>query len=101
MVVLDTKNEMIDRFEVKYSDKLDKKQIAHLTSESFKNYVEDNFGEIRNRFVIYNGKSGIFQGISYINAEAYLKMINRELGWDNLTNDLDDICRGGVNLDMV
>jgi hypothetical protein len=84
MVVLDKENELVDLFDIKCAEKPDEKEISHLTKDLFMDYVEENFGRIRNRCVIYNGATDIFRGILYINAEAYLKEINRGLSWDEV-----------------
>jgi hypothetical protein len=85
MVVLEKENELVDLFEIKYADKTDEKQISDLTNASFMNYVEENFGMLINSCVIYNGTfSEMFREILYLNAEKYLRDINRNLSWDEV-----------------
>ena len=83
VAIIDKKNLDTYLFEVKYSSEIAENQHQHLSSPEFLDYISDNFGQIKGRFVIYNGKTDIvtdelssyFGNIDYIPASNYLKEV--------------------------
>ena len=65
-------------FEIKYSNQIVEEQTKHLRNEHFRQYVDENFGKVINRFVIYTGESHCSTNeIPYLNAETYLNELSQ------------------------
>ena len=95
VVATDKKTKDTYLFEVKYADFIDESdQTKNLSNREFMNYISERFGQIKGRFVIYNGQyeplSDGMGDIHYVSAEDYLKNVVHS---DNipqlLTNILD------------
>ena len=77
--VIDKESKETYLFEVKYSNHIEKDHTKNLSSQSFIEYISENFGEVKARFVIYTGApaeiTDSLGDITYISAEEYLKNI--------------------------
>lgn len=79
VIVVDKKTKETYLFEVKYADYVDSEQTKNLSNSDFNEYIKENFGEVKGRYLIYNGERTAIKDelgtISYIKAEEYLKNI--------------------------
>ena len=79
VIVVDKKTKETYIFEVKYADYVDSEQTKNLSNSDFNEYIKENFGEVKGRYLIYNGERTAIKDelgtISYIKAEEYLKNI--------------------------
>lgn len=74
MVIQDTEAPSCVLVEVKHSERRHDSQFRHLVSTATREYVEDRFGEVVGRFVIYCGEdASAGRGVEYVNVERYLK----------------------------
>lgn len=76
LVIVDTEAGEAHLFEIKFSDQQVEEQTKHLQNEEFISYVNQNFGTVKSRSVIYNGIDTEEKGMKYINAETYLCRIH-------------------------
>ena len=60
-------------FEIKHSTKVVKEQSAHLESNPFLEYIESKFGKVKERIVLYNGKSDVSLKVPRINISDFLQ----------------------------
>jgi len=76
MVIYDSKTDSCEIYEVKHSDKADKKQLKHLLNREHLELTEKKYGKITGKFVLYNGASGIvLKDCEYKNVSEYLKSL--------------------------
>lgn len=74
MVILDRENWTCSVYEVKHSAEMTDEQARHLRDEEKINLVNQRFGKVIKRCVLYRGKNCIADdGIEYRNVEEYLK----------------------------
>ena len=69
-------------FEIKHSSKLVKEHSAALENENFLIYIEDHFGTIRGRAVLYNGPTDNTMSVPRIKASEFLKQTDRDFKQD-------------------
>lgn len=76
LAIVDKQTKDTYLFEVKYSKEKIENQAKNLVNENFCDYIEDRFGEIKGRYVIYNGTNDSIQSpfgeIKYLPAEQFL-----------------------------
>lgn len=78
MILVDMQKNESYLFEIKYSNQIVEEQTKHLRNEHFRQYVDENFGKVINRFVIYTGESHCSTNeIPYLNAETYLNELSQ------------------------
>ena len=77
MVIQDEETLTCEIFEIKLSDKIVPLQIQHLINEEKCAITEHYFGRIVGKYVIYSGKPTIYNGITYLNIETYLKSLGK------------------------
>lgn len=91
LIVLDKKTTDTYLFEIKYADYIDKSQTKNLSGREFLEYIEENFGPITGRYVIYNGSCGQMKdeigNIEYISAEKFLKTVVKAKNIDELLQE--------------
>ena len=76
MVIYDPKTDSCTIYEIKHSDKADKKQLKHLLNKEHLNLTEKKYGKITGKYVLYNGESGVvLNGCEYRNVTEYLKAL--------------------------
>ena len=74
MVIYDSKKGEIECFEIKHSDEIIEDQAKHLLNEDNISKIEQKYGKVVRRCVIYKGESGVASnGIEYKNVEEFLK----------------------------
>lgn len=71
MILVDIQKNESYLFEVKYSNQIVEEQTKHLRNEHFTQYVDENFGKVTGRFVLYTGESNCMNEIPYLNVEKY------------------------------
>lgn len=72
MVIYNKKINKCQLYEIKYSNKINKRQARYLKDFTCCNIISKRFGEITDKYVIYRGENKIVDGIQYINVENYL-----------------------------
>lgn len=78
-------------FEIKSSNLVLEEHEKHLNNEDFINYINENFGEVNGKYVIYSGKNYINdKNIIYINSEYFLEKIYKNKN-KSLEYTIDDI----------
>lgn len=75
MVVFNKTNFTCEIYEIKHSKEKHKDQIKHLVDNSKLEIIENCFGKINRKCLIYRGESNINEEINYINVETYLKSL--------------------------
>lgn len=74
MVIYDSKKGEIECFEIKHSDEIIEDQAKHLLNEDNISKIEQKYGKVVRRCVLYKGESGVASnGIEYKNVEEFLK----------------------------
>jgi len=77
LIIFDKEKNEVVLFEIKHSNQIVYQyQTKHLTSEAFLSYVEENFGKVTGRYVVYKGATDNSNDIPYLNVEEYLKYIH-------------------------
>ena len=76
MVVCDNASRRCHLFEVKHSGEMAAPQFRHLADPKKLRHVQDRFGDVVERTVLYRGENvDLDGGIRYRNVNAYLKSI--------------------------
>lgn len=65
-------------FEIKHSSENVELQSKHLEDDKFLSYIEENFGPIQGRAVLYNGKTDYSTQVPRISAATFLKKIYQD-----------------------
>ena len=77
-------------FEVGYSQYKADNQVKNLANEEFNNYIEESFGKIKGRYVIYTGENDTLESalgeIKFFSAELFFKSV---VNVNNVENLLD------------
>lgn len=72
MVIYDRKSHSCKIYEIKHSREIVVQQTIHLRNSTKCAIVENRFGRIAGKFVLYRGKNATVDDISYLNVEQYL-----------------------------
>ena len=72
MVIYDKTSQNCRIYEIKHSAKVNKKQTLHLRDAEKCQIVENRFGPISGKFVLYRGKDTFAEGVQYLNVENFL-----------------------------
>ena len=72
MVIYNKIQNTCQLFEVKHSDKTNDKQTRFLLDEDKCNLIENKYGKITNKYVLYRGESKRIGTINYKNVEEFL-----------------------------
>lgn len=72
LIILNKQTKDVFLFEIKHSSQIDDRQTRHLESEKFISYIEDNFGPVKERIVLYNGVMNQSEKIKRINIADFL-----------------------------
>jgi predicted AAA+ superfamily ATPase len=73
LIIFDKQKKETFLFEIKHSAKVVKEQSAHLESNPFLEYIESKFGKIKERIVLYNGKSDVSLKVPRVNISDFLQ----------------------------
>ena len=72
MVIYDKTSQNCRIYEIKHSAKVNKKQTLHLRDVEKCQIIENRFGPISGKFVLYRGKDTFAEGVQYLNVENFL-----------------------------
>jgi len=71
MVIYDKTSQNCRIYEIKHSAKVNEKQTIHLRDAEKCQIVENRFGPISGKFVLYRGKDTFAEGVQYLNVENF------------------------------
>jgi predicted AAA+ superfamily ATPase/transcriptional regulator with XRE-family HTH domain len=72
MVIYDKASQNCRIYEIKHSTEANEKQTLHLRDAEKCRIVENRFGPISGKFVLYRGKDTLAEGVQYLNVENFL-----------------------------
>ena len=72
MVIYDKASQNCRIYEIKHSAKVNEKQTIHLRDAEKCQIVENRFGPISGKFVLYRGKDTFAEDVQYLNVENFL-----------------------------
>lgn len=72
MVIYDKAGQNCRIYEIKHSTEANEKQTLHLRDAEKCQIVENRFGPISGKFVLYRGKDMFSEGVQYLNVENFL-----------------------------
>ena len=72
MVIYDKTSQNCRIYEIKHSTETNEKQTLHLRDAEKCQIVENRFGPISGKFVLYRGKDTFAEGVQYLNVENFL-----------------------------
>lgn len=72
MVIYDKAGQNCRIYEIKHSTEVNEKQTIHLRDAEKCQIVENRFGPISGKFVLYRGKDTFAEGVQYLNVENFL-----------------------------
>ena len=72
MVIYDKTSKNCRIYEIKHSTEANEKQTLHLRDAEKCQIVENRFGPISGKFVLYRGKDTFAEGVQYLNVENFL-----------------------------
>ena len=72
MVIYDRTSQNCRIYEIKHSAKVNEKQTLHLRDAEKCQIIENRFGPISGKFVLYRGKDTFAEGVQYLNVENFL-----------------------------
>ena len=72
MVIYDKAGQNCRIYEIKHSTEVNEKQTIHLRDTEKCQIIENRFGPISGKFVLYRGKDTFAEGVQYLNVENFL-----------------------------
>ena len=72
MVIYDKASQNCRIYEIKHSAKVNEKQTIHLRDAEKCQIIENRFGPISGKFVLYRGKDTFAEDVQYLNVENFL-----------------------------
>ena len=72
MVIYDKAGQNCRIYEIKHSAKVNEKQTIHLRDAEKCQIIENRFGPISGKYVLYRGKDTLAEGVQYLNVENFL-----------------------------
>ena len=72
MVIYDKASQNCRIYEIKHSTEANEKQTLHLRDAEKCQIVENRFGPISGKFVLYRGKDTFAEDVQYLNVENFL-----------------------------
>ncbi|MGN1104768.1 MAG: ATP-binding protein, partial [Candidatus Coproplasma sp.] len=76
MVTYDNDENSCAIYEINHSDKIADSQARYLTDEDWRKLIENKFGKITGKYVLYRGKDTKVGEVQYLNVEKYLIGLN-------------------------
>lgn len=93
LAIVDKQSKDTYLFEVKYSQHKVGNEAKNLADEDFSDYIEEKFGKIKGRYVLYTGENdridSPFGEINFFSAELFLKSVVKAKTVENLLALLD------------
>lgn len=78
LIIVDKQKKEVFLFEIKHSSEVDDEQVRHLESSNLLNYIKENFGDIKNCAVLYNGQNDFSHKTPRINVSDFLMDIYKK-----------------------
>ncbi|MBR3864505.1 MAG: ATP-binding protein, partial [Clostridia bacterium] len=72
MVIYNKSTNTCSIYEIKHSNKVVIEQAKHMLNEEKCNLLENKFGKITGKYVLYRGKEEKLDEVNYINVEQFL-----------------------------
>ena len=72
MLIFDKKKKETYLFEIKHSETYAENQSLHLEDKNFCDYIENRFGKIKSKIVLYNGKTDKNHNVTRMSASEFL-----------------------------
>ena len=72
MIIYDKSTNTCKLYEIKHSDKIDDRQIRFLVDKDKCELIENKYGTIVGKYVLYRGQNKKIESIDYINVEVFL-----------------------------
>ena len=93
LLIFDKQKKEVYLFEIKHSPENHENQEKHLKSKSFIEYIENNFGSVKEKVVLYSGKNDSQSDIKRLNISDFLKHMydncqNKDYSVENTIQDL-------------
>lgn len=79
LVIYDTRNHNCKLYEIKHSSQIAAKQTRYLRDAEKCEIIENRFGKIIGKYVLYRGVNTIVDGVQYQNVEQFLCSLNEVL----------------------
>lgn len=76
MVIYDKKNHTCRIYEIKHSTQIADRQMRHLIDADKCKTIEERFGKISGKYVLYRGKNKTIEDVEYMNVEQFLCELN-------------------------
>lgn len=76
MVIYDKKNHTCRIYEIKHSTQIAERQMRHLTNAEKCKTIEERFGKISGKYVLYRGENKTIDNVKYMNVEQFLCELN-------------------------
>ena len=76
MVIYDKKNHTCRIYEIKHSTQITDRQMRHLIDAEKCKTIEERFGKISGKYVLYRGKNKTIDDVKYMNVEQFLCKLN-------------------------
>lgn len=78
MVCYNKEDNTFNVYEIKHSDKIAyESQTKFLHNEHLINSLEEIYGKLKNRYVLYNGENKIVEDVNYLSAQEYLNELRK------------------------
>lgn len=84
LIIMNKPKKEVYLFEIKHSKEKDDEQEKHLENQEFMNYIENNFGKIVGKAILYNGKNDFTRKTPRINAAKFLKELTNQAIKNNI-----------------
>lgn len=72
MIIYDKSSNTCKLYEIKHNDRIDDRQIRFLVDKDKCELIENKYGTIVGKYVLYRGQNKKIESIDYINVEAFL-----------------------------
>ncbi len=72
MIIYDKSTNTCKLYEIKHSDKIDDRQFRFLVDKDKCELIENKYGTIVGKYVLYIGQNKKIESIDYINVEVFL-----------------------------
>ena len=76
LVIYDTRNHNCRLYEIKHSSQIAAKQTRYLRNVEKCGIIENRFGKITGKYVLYRGENATVDGVQYLNVEQFLCDLN-------------------------
>ena len=76
LVIYDTRNHNCRLYEIKHSSQIAAKQTRYLRDAEKCEIIENRFGKITGKYVLYRGENATVEGVQYLNVAQFLCDLN-------------------------